>query len=94
MADGDPMIAKMRLSHHDPHCHYVNITLDDEVKELVKDMKNLTPRQVCISLKHQSSSEDLIDLERGFDTKSKNGIYRKTDSLGMDRSKPVSLAAR
>ena len=58
MQDSNLKIAKIQLSHHEPHCHYVNIALDDKVKRLVKELKNLTLRQVCHSIFYHPVSEN------------------------------------
>lgn len=42
-----PEIVRLRLQHHRAHCHYVDISLPDDIKKLVEDMKDQPASNVC-----------------------------------------------
>ncbi|KAG6818224.1 hypothetical protein H0H93_006687 [Arthromyces matolae] len=46
MTDERPNEARVRLTHHRPHCPYVDINVDTATEDLVKSMKNMTPSKI------------------------------------------------
>jgi hypothetical protein len=41
---------RLRVQHHRAHCHYVDISLGDDITKLVEDMKNQPASNVRYSI--------------------------------------------
>ncbi|KAJ6521269.1 hypothetical protein DFH09DRAFT_939195, partial [Mycena vulgaris] len=46
----NPSTVRLRVLHHCAHCHYVNISLNDEITKMVEQMRDQPASNVCHDL--------------------------------------------
>ncbi|KIM44632.1 hypothetical protein M413DRAFT_46879, partial [Hebeloma cylindrosporum] len=63
MTDGNPKLARIKITHHRPHCQYVDISLTDKVDNIIKTMIDMPASKAWDSILAQKEQGELTEKQ-------------------------------
>ncbi|KAJ7458659.1 hypothetical protein B0H11DRAFT_1681968, partial [Mycena galericulata] len=62
VVDGDETV-RLRLTHHRAHSQYINISMDEEIKQVIEEMKNSTASAVWDRILRENPDTELTQKQ-------------------------------